>query len=243
MGFIAVGWTGGFSSRRFIGRYKSLEELRDVFKLDRLTSAVSRRLYIFEECEASEECMWLVSFDIKLVKVRRPSRSSRLYREPSHEYSEIKKMMYSALCGSVDMSTYICFEDESDQVREYLEAVAPGFYRLESYRVRPYDAKTWELVINAFEEAVDEFSREAERQAASLRASLRSRRPGRRAGVRARIQRLLERIKSSLEVARKHKSKLGKLGEELESELESAIEALEEAYHEYQTVTGEGTGW
>jgi hypothetical protein len=42
LGFIAVGWTGGFSSRRFIGRYKSLEELRDVFKLDRLTSAVSR---------------------------------------------------------------------------------------------------------------------------------------------------------------------------------------------------------
>jgi hypothetical protein len=229
LGFIAVGWTGGLSSRRFIGRYKSLEELRDVFRLDRLTSAVSRRLYLFKECEVSEECMWLISFDIKLVKVRRPDRSSRLYREPSHEYSIIKEMMYSRLCGSVDMSTYICFENESDMVREYLEVVAPGFYRLESYHVRPYDDKTWEHVKWAFEETVDEFSRRAEQ----LAASLRSRRPGKRAGARARAQRLLERLRSALEVARKHKDKIGELGEELESELEEALEALEEAYHTY----------
>ncbi len=229
MGFIAVGWTGGFSSRRFIGRYKSLEELRDVFKLDRLTSAVSRRLYIFEECEVSEDCMWLISFDIKLVKVRRPGRSSRLYREPSHEYSIIKEMMYSSLCGWVDQSTYICFEDKSDMVREYLEAVAPGFYRLESYRVRPYDAKAWKLVIDAFEETVDELRDEAEQ----VSSSLRSRRPGERTGARARARRLLERLMTVMEAARKHKSKLGKLGAELESKLEEALEALEEALQEH----------
>ena len=54
MGFIAVGWIRGLSSRHFIGRYKGLEELRDVLKLGKLTSASSRRLYLFEECSLSE---------------------------------------------------------------------------------------------------------------------------------------------------------------------------------------------
>jgi hypothetical protein len=49
---IALGWARGLSSRRFTGRYKSLSELRDVLKLDRVTSATSRRLYVFEKCEA-----------------------------------------------------------------------------------------------------------------------------------------------------------------------------------------------
>jgi len=83
LGFIALGWTRGFSSRRFIGRYKGLEELRDVLRLDRLTSATSRRLYLFDECSPSEKCLWLLSFDIKLVKVRRIGGSSKPYRKPS----------------------------------------------------------------------------------------------------------------------------------------------------------------
>jgi hypothetical protein len=113
LGFIAVGWTRGLSSRRFIGRYKGLEELRDVLRLDRLTGSASRRLYLFEECSPSENCLWLLSFDIKLVRVRRSKGGSKPYRRPSHEYTIVKEMMYSRLCGPVDMSTYICFDDES----------------------------------------------------------------------------------------------------------------------------------
>ena len=128
LGFIAVGFTRGLSSRRFIGRYKGLEGLRDVLRLDRLTSSASRRLYLFEECSPSENCLWLLSFDIKLVRVKRSKGGSKLYRRPSHEYFFIKEMMYSRLCGSVDMSTYICFEDESFRVRGYLDIVAPDFY-------------------------------------------------------------------------------------------------------------------
>jgi hypothetical protein len=151
LGFIAVGWTRGLSSRRFTGRYKSLEELRDVLKLDRLTSSASRRLYLFEECPPSESCLWLLSFDIKLVRVKRSGRSSEPYRKPSHEYTIIKEMLYSRLCGSIDMSTYVCFGDESGRVRGYLETVAPGYYKLEVYRVRPYDDKARDLVRRAFE--------------------------------------------------------------------------------------------
>jgi hypothetical protein len=149
LGFIAVGWTRGLSSRRFTGRYKSLEELRDVLKLGRLTSASSRRLYLFEECSPSESCLWLLSFDIKLVRVRRSDGSSKPYRKPSHEYTVVKEMLYSRLCGSVDMSTYVCFDDESFRVRGYLDIVATGFYKLESYHVRPYDGKARDLARRA----------------------------------------------------------------------------------------------
>jgi hypothetical protein len=51
--------------------------------------------------------------------------SSKPYRKPSHEYTFIKKMLYSRLCGSIDMSSYTCFEDESFRVRGYLDIVAP----------------------------------------------------------------------------------------------------------------------
>jgi hypothetical protein len=161
-GFIAIGWTKGLSSKRFIRRYKGLDDLRDIFKLGRLTNATSKRLYVFKECEASEDCSWLVSFDIKLVKVRRAGRSSRLYRKPSHEYTVVRGMMYSRPCGSVDMSTYVCFEDESVRVRGYLDFIAPGYYKLEFYHVRPYDDKTWDLVRRALEEVVEELVGRAE---------------------------------------------------------------------------------
>jgi hypothetical protein len=82
--------------------------------------------------------------------------SSKPYRKPSHEYTFIKEMLYSRLCGSIDMSSYTCFEDESFRVRGYLDIVAPGFYKLESYHARSYDDKTWDLVRRALEETVEE---------------------------------------------------------------------------------------
>jgi hypothetical protein len=227
LGFIAVGWTRGLSSRRFIGRYKGLEELRDVLRLDRPTSASSRRLYLFEECSPSDSCLWLLSFDIKLVKVRSPGRSSKPCRKPSHEYTVVKDMLYSRLCGPVDMSTYVCFDDESSRVRGYLDLVAPGYYKLEVYHVRPYDGKALDLDRRALEEAVEELATRAQQ----LTLRLRSLRPSNRARAVAGVLKLVEMLRSAVEVARAHRSEIEKLGlgAELESKLVGALELLEGA--------------
>jgi hypothetical protein len=226
LGFIAVGWTRGSSSRRFIGRYKGLEELRDVLKLDRVTSATSRRLYLFEECGASEGCLWLLSFDIKLVRVKRSERSSKPYRKPSHEYTVVKEMMYSRLCGPVDMSTYICFDDESFRVRGYLDLVAPSFYKLESHHVRPYDDKARDLVRRALEEVVEDLAGRAQQ----LALRLRSLRPGNRVRALAGALKLVETLRSAIEVARTHRGEIKGLGlADVESRLGVALELLEGA--------------
>jgi hypothetical protein len=226
LGFIAVGWTRGLSSRRFTGRYKSLEELRDVLRLDRLTSATARRLYLFEECSPSESCLWLLSFDIKLVKVKRSKGSSKPYRKPSHEYTVVKEMLYSRLCGSIDMSTYICFDDESGRIRGYLDLVAPGLYKLESHHVRPYDGKTWDLVRRALVEAVGELTGRAQQ----LALRLRSVRPNNRAKAIGEALKLVEMLRSAVEVARAHRGDIEGLGlAGVESKLEGALEILEGA--------------
>jgi hypothetical protein len=226
LGFIAVGWTRGLSSRRFTGRYKSLEELRDVLRLDRLTSASARRLYLFEECPPSERCLWLLSFDIKLVKVKRSKGSSKPYRKPSHEYTVTKEMLYSRLCGSVDMSTYICFDDESGRIRGYLDLVAPGLYKLESYHVRPYDDKARDLVRRALEEAVEELVSRAQQ----LALRLKSVRPNNRAKAIGGALKLVEMLRSAVEVARAHRGDIEGLGlAGVESKLEGALEILEGA--------------
>jgi hypothetical protein len=226
LGFIGVGLTKGRNSRRFIGRYKSLEELRDVLKLSRVTSATSRRLYLFEECGASENCLWLLSFDIKLVRVRRSKGGSKPYRKPSHEYSVVKEMLYSRLCGSVDMSTYICFDDESSRVRGYLDIVAPNLYKLEVYHVRPYDDRARDLVRRALEEAVEDLAGRAEQ----LALKLRSVRPGSRARATAGALKLSDMLRSALEVARAHRGEIEGLGlAGVELKLMGALELLEGA--------------
>jgi hypothetical protein len=203
-----------------------LEELRDVLRLDRLTSATSRRLYLFEECSPSESCLWLLSFDIKLVKVKRSGRSSKPYRKPSHEYTVLKEMLYSRLCGPIDMSTYICFDDESFKVRGYLDLVAPDFYKLEFYHVRPYDDKARDLVRRALEEAVGELIGRAQQ----LALRLRSLRPSSRARALAGALKLLEMLRSAVEVARAHRGEIEGLGlADVESKLEGALELLEGA--------------
>jgi hypothetical protein len=226
LGFIAVGWTRGLSSRRFTGRYKSLEELRDVFRLGRLTSASARRLYLFEECSPSESCLWLLSFDIKLVKVKRSGGSSKPYRKPSHEYTIVKETLYSRLCGPVDMSTYICFDDESFRVRGYLDLVAPDFYKLESHHVRPYDDKARDLVRRALMEAVEELVGRAQQ----LALRLRSVRPNNRARAAAGALKLVEMLRSAIEVARAHGGEIEGLGlAGVESKLVGTLELLEGA--------------
>jgi hypothetical protein len=118
MKFIVLGFTEGLSSRAIIGRYKSEEELRDIFLTDKLSKA-ARKLYVFEICRSGElhSCLWVVSFDVKLVRVRDPRRAGgKLYTKPSHIYTELKEAMLTYLCGHVDASTYICAEDYSGEV-------------------------------------------------------------------------------------------------------------------------------
>jgi hypothetical protein len=153
--------------------------------------------------------------------------SSKPYRRPSHEYAFIKEMLYSRLCGPVDMSTYTCFDDESFRVRGYLDLVAPGLYKLEVYHVRPYDGKTWDLVRRALVEAVEELATRAQQ----LALRLRSLRPSNRARAIAGALKIAEMLRSALEVARTHRGKIGKLGLgiEIESKLGGALELLEGA--------------
>ena len=143
MRFVGVGYTAHQTSKAFIKRYKSEEELRDVFELEKLSRASVKRLYVFEVCSSSEpSCLWLVSFDVKEVKVRDPRRAEKSFRKASHEYSHIKEMLFSYLCGSVDASTYICLEDYSGSVESYLLQVTDrDKFRVESYPVKPYNEK------------------------------------------------------------------------------------------------------
>jgi hypothetical protein len=229
-GYIAIGWTGGSSSKRFIGRYKSIDELRDILKLDRLSSSAIKHLYVFEICDGEgDRCLWLISFDIKCVLVRRPHKASSPYRRPSHEYREVREMLYSRLCGSVDLSTYICLEDESSLVRRYLDAVAPSHYILESHRVRPYDDRARELVRRAIEETVEELMNRAQ----DISTRLRSMRPNNRARALDKAQKLGESLRSALALAKLYSGKLRELGigVDVEAELREALQLLEMGRH------------
>lgn len=229
-GYVAIGWTGGSSSRRFVGRYKSIDELRDLLRLDRLTSSVLKHLYVFEICDGEvDRCLWLVSFDIRLVMVRRPNRSSNIYRKPSHEYREVREMLYSRLCGSVDLSTYICLEDEGSLVRRYLDAVAPSHYILESHRVRPYDDRAREWVRRAIEETIEELMNRAQ----DISTRLGSMRPNNRARALDKAQKLGESLRSALALAKLYSGKLRELGigVDVEAELGEALQLLEMGRH------------
>jgi hypothetical protein len=133
-------------------------------------------------------------------------------------------MLYPRLCGSIDMSTYICFEDESFRVRGYLDLVAPGYYKLESHHVRPYDGKTWNRVRRAPVEAVEELAGRAQQ----LALRLRSVRPNNRARARAGALKLVEMLRSAVEVAGVHRGGIEELGlAGVESKLAGALELLE----------------
>ncbi len=138
----------------------------------------------------------------------------------------MKEMLYSRLCGSIDMSTYVCFDDESSRVRSYLDLVAADFYKLESHHVRPYDDKARDLVRRALMEAVEELVSRAQQ----LALRLRSVRPGNRARALAGALKLAEMLRSAVEVARAHRGEIEGLGlAGVESKLAGALELLEGA--------------
>jgi hypothetical protein len=171
-----------------------------------------------------ESCLWPLGFDIKLVRVGRADGNSKRCRKPSHEHTFIEDMLYSRLCGSVDMSTCIYLDDESFRVRSYLDLAAPGLYRLESYHVRPYDGKTWNLDRMALEETVEELAGRAQQ----LALRLRSLRPGNRVRATAEALKLIELLRSALDAARAHRGDIEKLklGAEIESKLRGALEEV-----------------
>jgi hypothetical protein len=116
--------------------------------------------------------------------------------------------------------------DESFRVRGYLDIVAPGFYKLESYHARPYDDKARDLVRRALEEVVGELAGRVQQ----LALKLRSLRPGSRARALAGALKLLEMLRSAIEVARAHRSEIEELGlAGVESKLGGALELLEGA--------------
>jgi hypothetical protein len=166
--FVVFGRTRGRRSVELIGRYKSKEDLRDVFKLSEngVGRAARRDLYIFEVCKPSDpNCLWLITFDLRLVRVRDPTRvrssskaieiGGKLYRKPSQEYSDIKEIMFENLCGSIDMSTYICFEDVSGDIENYLLQVTDReFFKIETFYVKPYRDVEKKLVPEAISKTI-----------------------------------------------------------------------------------------
>jgi hypothetical protein len=161
--FIALGFTSGRCSIELIDRYKTSEDLRDIFVLNerQVARAVRRRLYVFEVCEEPRaDCLYLVSFDIRLVKPVNPEKASREYRKPSHEYRHVREMLYYMLClggkDVLDNSTYLCFDDVSSMVSGYLRSrTDPDKFRVETYLVRPYRDTEKQLIVNGLSHTLD----------------------------------------------------------------------------------------
>ena len=130
------------SSRRIVGRYKSYEELRDVFEIDRLRKQ-ARKLLVFKVVDVDDESWFLISFDIGKVVGPRSG-----VRRATKEYTVIKCLMWWSLCGRIDNSTYICPDPlASDIPKRFTD-------RVEVWSVKPYDERTLERMREAVRIAV-----------------------------------------------------------------------------------------
>ena len=220
---MVLGFTQGMCSKPLIGRYKSVEDLRDVFSVDpRVAVKVGRKplIYVFEECRPGERgCIYLISFDIVLVRVANPAKSSRPVRRPSHEYSEIREMMLSKICGSVDLSTYVCFDDYSADVSGYLSSKAAKF-RVGYYTVRPWRDEERELV----EESVKDTLGWLTARALAIASKIANVAPQGYGQVRKRAALFLEELGAVKELAKRVEAKLRELGIELQV-LQSVVDA------------------
>jgi hypothetical protein len=93
-----------------------------------------------------EDLVWhVITFDIS---------RARGGRRAGYEYSYIKDMLLLRLCASVDSSTYICPQDYTGLLKDYLGRVAES-YRLESYTVRVFRDRERELLREAFSETLE----------------------------------------------------------------------------------------
>jgi hypothetical protein len=131
-----------------IGRYKGEGDLRDVFVTQSIPKSRALELYVFElvDVASPEDVVWhIITFDIS---------TARGGRRPGYEYSYIKDMLLLRLCASVDSSTYICPQDYTGLLKDYLGRVAES-YRLESYQVRVFRDRERELLREAFMETLE----------------------------------------------------------------------------------------
>jgi len=203
------------SSRAIIGRYKSEEELRDVFLADRLSKA-TRRLHIFEVCRPAEahSCLWVVSFDVKLVRVRDPRRAGgKLYTKPSHIYTDLKEAMLTYLCGHVDASTYICGENYSGEVENILlQATDRDKFKIESYPVKPWRDVDKEFVAESIKTAIEWL----QARSIALAAKVRDAKPKGFRQVEKKASKFLENLTIASKYALKVVEKLKALGIDLD---------------------------
>jgi hypothetical protein len=237
MKFVVLGFTQGLSSRAIIGRYKSEEELRDVFLADRLSKA-ARRLYVFEVCRPDEvsKCLWVVSFDVKLVKVRDPRRAGgKLYTKPSHIYTDLKEAMLTYLCGHVDASTYICGENYSGEIENILlQATDRDKFRVETYSVKPWRDVDKEFVAESIKTAIEWL----QAKSLALAAKVRDAKPKGFRQVEKKASKFLENLTIASKYALKVVEKLKALGidldltrivEESRKRVEEALESRRES--------------
>jgi hypothetical protein len=145
--YLALGRTRGRASVHIIGRYKGEGDVRDVFTVASIPRSRVLDLYVFEIVDSPKpvDVVWyIITFDIN---------RARGGRRPGYEYSYIKEMLLLRLCASIDSSTYICPEDYSSLIREYLGRVSE--YRLEVFGVRVFRDRERELLRQAFQETLD----------------------------------------------------------------------------------------
>jgi hypothetical protein len=146
--YLVLGRTRGRASVHIIGRYKGEGDLRDVFTTTNIPRSRILELYVFEFVDAArpEDVVWhIISFDIS---------RARGGRRAGYEYSYIKEMLLLRLCASIDSSTYVCPEDYSKLLKDYLDQIAES-YRLESYRVKTFRDREVELLREAFSETLE----------------------------------------------------------------------------------------
>jgi hypothetical protein len=146
--YLALGRTRGRASVHLIGRYKGEGDVRDVFTTTNIPRSRILKLYVFELVDAArpEDVVWhIITFDISRAKGG---------RRAGYEYSYIKDMLLLRFCASIDSSTYICPEDYSKLLRDYLDQVSED-YGLESYTVRTFRDKERELLKEAFTETLE----------------------------------------------------------------------------------------
>jgi hypothetical protein len=148
--YLVLGRTRGRASIHIIGRYKSGEDVRDVFTTTSIPRSRVLELYVFEIVDPSsvspEDLVWfIITFDIS---------KARGGRRPGYEYSYIKDMLLLRWCASIDSSTYVCPQDYTGLLRDYLDRVSET-YRLESYQVRVFRDRERELLREAFKETLE----------------------------------------------------------------------------------------
>jgi hypothetical protein len=148
--YLVLGRTRGRASVHIIGRYKGDWDVRDVFVTPVIPKSRVLELYVFEIVDpgavSPEDIVWyIITFDIS---------KARGGRRAGYEYSQVKDMLLLRFCASIDSSTYVCPEDYTGLLREYLSRVAES-YRLESYVVRVFRDKERELLREAFMETLE----------------------------------------------------------------------------------------